>query len=64
MSFCPMIHERVKIIEFGFFCSKDVYMDFDPNAQRLTNIKPNEIFNDFAISSNDEIFQAFFILKQ
>ena len=47
--------ERVKIIECGFFCLKGVYWEsnfskFDPIARRLTKLKPNEIFNDFAIS--------------
>ena len=36
-----------------FFCLKVVYWEsnFDPIAWRLTKLKPNEIFNDFAIST-------------
>ena len=49
--------ERVKIIDCGFF--------FDTNAGRLKKIKPNAIFNDFAISREplDEIDSHFFYFK-
>ena len=48
-----------------FFVRK-VYTEnrlFHPIARRLTMIKPNEIFNDFAISQDpiDEIVPDFFI---
>ena len=50
-----------------FFCLKGVYWksNFDPIARRLTKLKPNEIFNDFAISWDPiiEIDPDFFILK-
>ena len=55
--------EQVKIIECGFFCLKGVYWESklpkpDPNAQKLSKLESNEIFNDFAISREpfDEIF--------
>ena len=37
---------------------------FDPNAGRLTKIKPNEIFKDFAISREpfDEIDSKLYLL--
>ena len=36
--------------------------NFEPNAQRLTKLEPNEIFNDFAIYREpfDEIDSNFF----
>ena len=55
--------ERLKIIEWGFFCLKGVYWERpDPNARRLRKLEPNAIFNDFAISREpfDEIDTNFF----
>ena len=59
--------ERIKILECGFFVWK-VYTanrKCDPNAQRLTKLEPNEIFNDFAISREpfDAIDSNFFYFK-
>ena len=55
------------INECGFFCSKGVYWEsnFHPIARRLTNFKPNEILNDFAISWDpiNEIDPDFFYFK-
>ena len=55
--------ERVEIIECDFFCLKGVY--WESYARRLTNLEPNEIFNDFAISREafGEIDSAFFYFK-
>ena len=64
--------ERIKIIECGFFCLKGVCWESklpkflpNPNAQRITKLEPNEIFNDFAISREpfDEIDSDFFYFK-
>ena len=60
--------ERVKIIERGFFYLQGACQESNlrkPNAQRLTKIKPNEIFNDFAMSQDplDEIDPDFFYFK-
>ena len=50
-----------------FFCLKAVYWEsnFDPIARRLTKLKPNEIFNEFAISWDPiyEIDPDFFYFK-
>ena len=58
---------RIKIIACGFFCLKGNpnCQNFDPNARRFTKLKPNEIFNDFAISREpfDEIDSNFFYFK-
>ena len=60
------IQERVEIIDCGkVYTGNRNCQNFDPNARRLTKLKPNEIFNDFAISREpfDDIDSNFFILE-
>ena len=56
--------ERIKIIEYGFFCLKGVYWE-SKLPERTKAYEPNAIFNDFAISREpfDEIDSKFFYFK-
>ena len=53
-------NERIKIIAFGLFCVKSVYVESIPPIST-----PNEIFTDFAISQDpiDEIDTVFLCFK-
>ena len=70
MSVCPCAKVMcTKDNRVRFFCSKGVYWEsklrFDSNAQSLTKLEPNEIFNDFAIFREpfDESESNFFYFK-
>ena len=47
------------------YIGNQISQNFDPIARRLMNLKPNEIFNDFAISWEpiNEIDPEFFYFK-